>query len=61
MWLCSCRLQNLESSQTAIASELDRVKTLGSSIEGWKLQVNNANNQAATALDLVKCNGADMR
>lgn len=59
--LCFCRLQQLERSQTDIASELGCIKAMGSSIKGWKQQMDDAGTQAATALELVQSNGKDIR
>lgn len=56
-----CRLKHLESSQDAIGSELDQMKMLGSSIEGWKHQMNDAGAQAAAVLALVQSDGSDIR
>ena len=59
--VCFCRLQHLEGSQNAIGSELDQIRTLGSSIEGWKHQMNDAGAQAAAVLALVQSDGSDIR
>lgn len=51
----------MESSQDAIGSELDHMKALGSSIEGWKHQMNDAGAQAAAVLALVQSDGSEIR
>lgn len=51
----------MESSQDAIGSELDQMKALGSSIEGWKHQMNDAGAQAAAVLALVQSDGSEIR
>jgi hypothetical protein len=56
-----CRLQHLESSQDAISSEVDHIKALGSNIEGWKHQMNDAGAQAAAVLALVQSDGSEIR
>ena len=56
-----CRLQHLEGSHNAINSELDQIKSLGSSIEGWKHQMNDAGAQAAAVLALVQSDGSELR
>ncbi|KAA6418252.1 MAG: hypothetical protein FRX49_11761 [Trebouxia sp. A1-2] len=55
------RLQHLESSQDAISSEVDHIKALGSNIEGWKHQMNDAGAQAAAVLALVQSDGSEIR
>ena len=48
-----CRLQHIESNHSAMSSEVEHMKALGSHIEGWKHQMNDAGAQAAAVLALV--------
>lgn len=57
----TCRLQHLESSHNAISSDVDHIKALGSNIEGWKHQMNDAGAQAAAVLALVQSDGSEIR
>ena len=56
-----CRLQQLESSHGAISSEIDHIKALGTNIEEWKHQMNDAGAQAAAVLALVQTDGTELR
>lgn len=57
----SCRLQQLESSHGAISSEIEHIKSLGTNIEDWKHQMNDAGAQAAAVLALVQSDGTELR
>ncbi|KAK9817966.1 hypothetical protein WJX72_005058 [[Myrmecia] bisecta] len=48
------RLQQLESCQGALGSEVEAMRGLGSQLEAWKLQMDSASTQVASVLNLVE-------
>ena len=58
---CSCRLQNLEATQSHLHGELDTIKGLGNTIEAWRQEMDAASAQAATVLTLVTADTGQVR